>query len=323
MTPLLLLAYAVVLVVVAGPRLARAGWVARSPRLGIFAWQMWCAALLACALLTGVSSILHWGHAHDVACRAWRVCLDALLGGHGPAAQVAAGCGAVLLVTLAVRLTLAAWRLTGAERRQRGRLRQLMRLTGQPLPELGAVVVPAAQPAAYLLPGGDERDVVLTSAALQHLTGEELRAVAAHERAHATGRHYRLLRTVRLLDGAFPWASCFATAVRQMRRLVELRADDVAVRTHPPIVLARALVALAEARARQSAAGPGRAWPEGDDPGPLLAAHGGDTAERLHRLLNRPRPLPAALTRAAAVLFTLLPVTPIVIAVVQRSPLAP
>ncbi|WP_432974137.1 M56 family metallopeptidase [Dactylosporangium sp. CA-233914] len=323
MTSLLLAAYAVVLVLVAGPRLARAGWVARAPGLGIFAWQMWCTALLSCTVLVGASSMLHWDRSHNVACRAWQVCLDALVGRHGPAAQIAAVCGAGLLVALAVRLTLAGWRLTGAERRQRCRLRQLMRTAGQPLPEFGAVVVPAEQPAAYLLPGGDERDVVLTSAAVNHLTGEELHAIAAHERAHATGRHYRLLRTVRLLDHAFPWAPCFATAARQMHRLVELRADDVAVRSHPPIVLARALVALAEARAQQSAAGRNRAWWGTEDPGAHLAAHGGDAAERLHRLLHRPRPMPATLTRATAGLFTLLPVAPVVFAVVERSPLAP
>ncbi|MEV6929552.1 M56 family metallopeptidase [Dactylosporangium sp. NPDC051485] len=319
MTPLVLAAYAAILVGMAGPRLARAGWVTRAPRLGIFAWQMWCTALLGCAVLAGASSMLHWDRTHDLVCRAWQICLDALLGAHGPVAQLAAGLGAGLLALITVRVTLAGWRLTSAERRQRRRMRRLLRLTGRPLPELGAMVVPAEQPAAYLLPGGGERDVVITSAAVDHLTGEELHAVAAHERAHATGRHYRLLRMVRLLDQAFPWASCFAAPVRQVHRLVELRADDVAVRTNPPIVLARALVALAEASARQSAT-----WPGAADPGMLLAAHGGDATERLHRLLHRPRPLPATLTRAAAGLFLLLPAVPVMIAaVVERSPLFP
>ncbi|MER7003702.1 hypothetical protein ABT297_11755 [Dactylosporangium sp. NPDC000555] len=53
MTALLLAAYAVVLILVAGPRLARAGWMTRAPGLGIFAWQMWCAALLGCTVLIG------------------------------------------------------------------------------------------------------------------------------------------------------------------------------------------------------------------------------------------------------------------------------
>ncbi|HTJ36236.1 MAG TPA: M56 family metallopeptidase [Dactylosporangium sp.] len=319
MSTILLAAYAAALVLAGGPGLARARWVARAPGLGLYAWQMWCAAVVTGALLTGVTATLHWDHTHDLVCRAWRVCLDALLGAHGTAAQALAVGGAGLLCVLAVRFGLAGWRLARAERRQRRRLRGLLSLTGRAMPELGATVVPAAEPAAYLLPGGGVRDVVFTSAAVDHLTGEELHAVAAHERAHATGRHYRLVRTARLLDRAFPWAPCFATAVRQVHRLAELRADDVAVRSNPPIVLARALVALAEAHARHTGAradGP-------DGASALLAADGGDATERLHRLMHRPRPLPAALTRAAAGLFTLLPLAPVAIAALQRSPLAP
>jgi Zn-dependent protease with chaperone function len=129
----------------------------------------------------------------------------------------------------------------------------------------------------------------------------------AHERAHATGRHYWLLRSVRLVHAAFPWVPLFATALHQVHRLVELRADEVAVRSSRPIALARALVTLAESGARPAAANPG-----------LLAADGGDTAERLERLLQPPIPLPRASTRVAAVAAALLPLTPVAVAVAGR-----
>ncbi|MFG2042974.1 M56 family metallopeptidase [Dactylosporangium sp. NPDC048998] len=319
---MLIAAYAAGLVLAAGPRLARARWVARAPGLGIFAWQMWCVAVLASAVLTGVTATLHWDRTHGVVCRAWRVCLDALLGAHGPAAQLTACGGAALLVLLAGRLVTAGWRLASADRRQRRRLRGLLQQTGRRLPGIGVVVVPAEHPDAYLLPGGGEQDVVVTSAAVSRLTAEQLQAVTAHERAHATGRHYRLLRTVQLLHRAFPRLSCFGTALRQVQRLVELRADDVAARSSAPIALAGALVALAEARAEHAAAGPGSrgdgplAAPDGP---PLLAAHGGDTTERLHRLLQPRRPLPAGLSRMVAAGFALAPVLPVVIAAVEHT----
>ncbi|MEU7872554.1 M56 family metallopeptidase [Dactylosporangium sp. NPDC049140] len=322
MTTLLLAAYAALLLAVAGPRLGRARWVVRAPGLGLFAWQMWCAAVVTGATLAGATAVLHWDNTHDLVCRAWQVCLDALLGAHGVAAQAVAAAGAALLGAAAVRLGLAGWRLARAEGRQRRRLRGMLSRTGRRLPGLGVIVVPADEPAAYLLPGGGVRDVVVTSAAVDHLTGEQLQAVAAHEQAHATGGHYRLVRTARLLDRAFPWVSCFGTAVRQVHRLVELRADDVAVRRTPPIVLAHALVALAEARVQQAGAhAAGR--PGTGDTGPLLAADGGDATERLHRLLYRPRPLPRALTGVAVGLFALLPLLPVLIAALERSPLAP
>jgi Zn-dependent protease with chaperone function len=309
----LLAVYAAALMLAAGPRLARARWVSRAPGLAIFAWQMWCAAVLACTVLTGLTAMLHWDSTHDVLCQTWQICLDALLGAHGRPAQLLAVCGAGLLALLAARLVPAGWRLARADRRLRQRLRRLLRLTGQRLPGLDVVVVPAEQPAAYLVPGGGERDVVVTSAAVRRLTGEQLRAVTAHERAHATGRHYTLLHTVRLLHRAFPWAPWFTTALRQVQRLVELRADDIAARSTGPLPLARALVALAEARAEQTHR------PGAFDAETLLAAHGGDAAERLHRLLEPTRPLPARMSRAVAALCVLTPLVPIVIAVVEHT----
>ena len=48
--PVLLIAFAV-LATLAGPRLGRRGWVDRSPRLGILAWQALTVGLMFAAIL--------------------------------------------------------------------------------------------------------------------------------------------------------------------------------------------------------------------------------------------------------------------------------
>ncbi|MDG6108756.1 M56 family metallopeptidase [Dactylosporangium aurantiacum] len=306
MSAVLLGAFTAALALVAAPRLARARWVLRSPAVAIFAWQMTCAAALVSVGLIGVTTTTHWDSAQSLMCRAWQLCLDAVQGAHGRRTQAAAVLGASLIAGVAIRLTIGACRLAVAERRRRRSVLAMLRLAGSRVPALDATVVPAEHPAAFLVPGG-RTDVVVTSAAVRRLTPDELRAVMAHERAHATGRHYWLLRTVRLLHIAFPWIPMFSTALHQVHRLVELRADEIAVRSSGPLALARALVTMAEAGAR----------PAGTDPG-LLAMDGGDTAERLERLLQPPAPLSRAGVRLATVAAALLPLTPVAMTVASR-----
>ncbi|GAA2644369.1 M56 family metallopeptidase [Dactylosporangium fulvum] len=298
MTVLLLAGFAALLAAGCAPRLARAGWVVRAPGLALFVWQMLCAATLLSVVLAGLASMLHWGDADDVVCTAWRLCLDALFGHHGRPAQAVAGTGAALLVAMWARLLHAGWRVIGTERAQGRRLRTMMRLLGSRLPALDATVMPSPHPAAYLVPGG-HRHVVITSGALRHLTADQVHAVMAHERAHATGRHYWLLRTVRMLHRAFPRVPMSILAHAQVCRLVELRADEVATRSNRPLTLARALVTMAETRAAGT-------------------VDGGDTAERLERLLRPPAPLPRATARALGVSAALLPAVPVGPAVLDR-----
>jgi Zn-dependent protease with chaperone function len=304
-TALLLAGFAALLVGAGGPWLARAGWVVRAPGLALFVWQMLCAATVVSVALVGLTSMLHWEDTHSLMCQAWRLCLDALYGDHGRTAQLVAILGAALLAGMCARLLHAAWRVIGAEVDHGRRLRTMMRLLGSRMPALDATVLPSPHPAAYLVPGG-HRDVVITSGALHRLSDDQLRAVMAHEWAHASGRHYWLLRSVRMLHQAFPQVPLFTQAHTQVHRLVELRADEVATRSNPPLTLARALVTMAESRAGRD-----------DDP-VALAAGGGDTAERLERLLRPPAPFPAVAIHAAAAFAGLLPLMPIALAIADR-----
>jgi Zn-dependent protease with chaperone function len=138
--------------------------------------------------------------------------------------------------------------------------------------------------------------VVVTSGALQRLPEAELAAVLAHERAHAAARHHRLCAIAGVLRHAYPRVPVFAQAQDQVARLVELCADAVAARAHSPLALARALVTMAEAAAA---------------PTGVLPASGGNTKERITRLLQPPRAVPVRVRAALAAAFLALPLLPV------------
>ncbi|WP_432969627.1 M56 family metallopeptidase [Dactylosporangium sp. CA-233914] len=284
MSPLLLAGFTVVLALVAAPRLASASWVARAPRLAIGAWLGLSGAALLSAVLTGLTLLLHWDRTHDLVKGAWHICLDALLGRHDRPAQVAAVVGLTGLLVLGDRLLVNGRRMVIAARARRAELRLAVRIGGVPSPLPGASIVRHGEPAAYLLPGpslpGREAEIVVTSAAVERLQAPELAAVLAHERAHHAGHHYEITHWMRLLAAAFPRIRGFELGRRQVERLVELCADDAAARGAARIDLARALVSMAQPASSPSGT------PDG-----LLAAGGGDSLERLHRLLAPPRPL--------------------------------
>jgi Zn-dependent protease with chaperone function len=276
-----LLGFAALVSVLAPRVLTRAGWVHRSPGLGIAAWY---AALLAVVSAVGVavvSLVAPWQGVHAPVCALWLWCVRAAQGGFGlPGRLVAVAAGAAG-VFLAVRLVVTAVRVVRAASARRGHHMQMLTLAGRARADLGATVVEHPQPAAYVV-GGSSRRVVVTTGAIEALTGPELAAVLDHERAHAAGRHDLLLDGVRLLEAAFPRLALFPVAHRELCRLVELRADEVATVRHAPITLARAMVTMATAAAARTA------------PAGALSAAGGDAMERLSRLLNPPAPLAAA-----------------------------
>ncbi|MEU2990699.1 M56 family metallopeptidase, partial [Streptomyces griseoincarnatus] len=90
-------------------------------------------------------------------------------------------------------------------------------------------VLPDGEPYAYALPGGGRRDrVVVTTGLLKRLEPAERRALFAHERAHLSARHHRLLLTVRLAAQANPFLRPLRTAVSYT---TERWADEDAAQT--------------------------------------------------------------------------------------------
>lgn len=275
-----LLLFAAAVSVCAPRALARAGWVYRSPRLGIAAWYAVLGAVLMAVAGAVLAVAAPWQAGDASVCVAWRWCVQAARGGYGLAGRAAVAVVMLVGLALAGRLLVTGLRLARAASTRRRMHVQMLTVAGRAVPELGATVVDDPRPAAYVV-AGRARQMVVTTGALQQLRGDEVAAVLAHERAHAAGRHDLLLDGMRLLARAFPRMTLFAVARAQLCRLVELRADEVATVGHAPISLARALVAMAAAAEASPALAPAGA----------VAATGGDAAERLHRLLTPPAPL--------------------------------
>jgi Zn-dependent protease with chaperone function len=149
-------------------------------------------------------------------------------------------------------------------------------------------ILEVAQPLAYCLPGVRSR-VVVSEGALDSLTEAEVAAILSHERAHLRARHDLVLEAFTAAHAAFPRFVRSASALDAVQLLVELLADDAAVRVAGRAPLARALVTCASGRA----------------PSGALAAGGTNTVLRVRRLSGSSNSLMlsvAAYLAAAAVL---------------------
>src|SRR5581483_1958744 len=198
-----------------------------------------------------------------------------------------------LTVLVGARLMVAVVRVAIATRRRRAHHRMVVDLVGvghdaaltQPCTRTRDLrVLDVSQPLAYCLPGVRSR-VVVTEGALNTLNNAEVAAILTHERAHLRARHDLVLEAFTAVHAAFPRLVRSSNALDSVRLLVELLADDAAVRA----ALARALVACASGRA----------------PSGALAAGGPSTVLRVRRLSGRGNSLAlsaAAYLAAAAVL---------------------
>ena len=139
---------------------------------------------------------------------------------------------------------------------------------------------PAA--AAYCVPGIRSR-IVISAGTLALLDAAELAAVLAHERAHVRARHDLVLLPFSALGRAFPRSRLVRQAHATVALLVEMLADDRALRHRPARELATALL-------RVGASGAGHA-PSGTLA--AVTAPDGETVARVTRLLAPAPRLPA------------------------------
>lgn len=273
MTLALLLAYVALVGVLFPRRLARAAWTAHAPRL---AAAMWLAATASVASLAVLAAAVLVAPLHTIG-DAFVLMVQGC--GWPPQPHAPAGpneyAGLALLSWMVGRTVHSAHVVCRAARRERCRHRCDLHLLGRPI-GTGVIVLDHPHPTAFCVPG-DGGHVVLTQGALNVLSPAELGAVLAHERAHLSGRHHLIVRLAAVLTSAFPRMPLFALALREIRRLVELAADDQALRGATPIALAQALLRLAApAPARHPVTG-------------TLGITGNATTERVLRLVA-PRP---------------------------------
>jgi len=285
--------------------LPTARWTYRAPRLGIAAWYVLLATLVLSVLAVALSVVVPSALRPPVVCAVLLWCVHSVGGGIGTAVRVGGDIVSATVLLAGVTFVVRCGLRLRAQVRDRRAHNEVLTLVGRVDHALGGVtVLDHAQPAAYVSPGRSPR-VVVTTAAIRQLTPTQLAAVLGHERAHAAGRHQILLDVVRVAAAAMPRARVFAAAQQQIARLIEIRADDVATRRHAPQDLAEALAAMV-AGAPVAPAG-------------VTAAHGGSAVERLHRLLDPPRPLHRAVAAGIVAAVAALPATPLAILVLCSS----
>lgn len=292
------LAFTLLALALVGPvpaLLARASWPMRAPRAAIVLWQSVALAAVLSAFSAGIA----------IASRLFVPGADGR-----PTATITSEIDAlgwplwtlyvvVFAVTLLIgaRLIVSVLLVAVATRRRRAHHRMVVDLLGLSRDEVssrpcrraaGLRVLDVPQPLAYCLPGVRSR-VVLSEGAINALSDSEVTAILTHERAHLRARHDLVLEMFTAVHAAFPRFVRSASALGAVRLLVEMLADDAAVRTAGRTPLARALVACAAGRA----------------PSGALAAGGPTTVIRVRRLGGRPNSLALAATAylaAAAVL---------------------
>ena len=254
----------------AAPWLSRAAWPLRAPRAGIAAW-------LACSLSVVVSLALA-GLVLAIPCAQLstdpamlRTCLSLLRAQYAsPVGAVAGAAGGLLTAAVAGRVAWSCGSAAAAARRRRATHDDVLAVIARPGPAADVRIIDGDRPAVYCLPG--RRRIVLTTGALTCLDDGELDAVLAHERAHLSGRHHWCWRSPWRCERAFPAVGFFAVAARQVAYLVEIAADDAAVRRAPRLTVASALLAVAAAGV----------------PAGALGAGGSAAARRIQRLINPP-----------------------------------
>ena len=293
-----LVAYAAGLGILGSAMLGRARWTARAPLLAIVIYLAAGWSVIAALGLAGLTLAVHATALGGGLSHLFGACVHRLRATYGtPGGGTVAGLGLTLAGAVVARTALTAVTYLRAAGRQALRHAQTARLVGRPEAALGAVLVEHAQPAAYCV-AGRQPTVILTTGAVQALDPGQLDAVLAHERAHLTGRHHRLLAVARIGRQVLPFLPLMRDAEEQVARLVELHADDAATRARDPRQLATALVVLATAAS----------------PASTLAAGATDSVQRIHRLLGPSEPLGRARRRLLGAAAAALALTPVLLA---------
>ncbi len=246
--------------------LARARWAQQAPRLALAVWAACGAVFATASALLPAQMVLTSESSHRLT--------DTVLMLRPPTpAQLLALDGRELfalslsLAFLSVPAAAFARRLARA-RRVRVRHAGVLRLVGRYDPALRATVLDDARPAVYCLPGRSRR-VVVSSGALHTLTPAQLAAALAHERAHIAGRHHLLVAAAEAFAAVFPRLPLARHGGSAVPLLLEMAADDRALRRCTRDALATALYALASGQAPRSA----------------FAAGGPSAALRMRRIL--------------------------------------
>ena len=292
--------------------LLHASWPRRSPAAAILLWQaLGLAGGLAAVgafVAIGVSGVAPGaGVLGGVAASVRRLASGQPFAPHQPwpliglrlAALIA---GFALFTALCGVLVMAFADAVAARHRQR----ELLALLAHGDPKVpGALVVDHPAAAAYCLPG-IRSQIVVSVGTLDLLAPAELAAVLAHERAHLRARHDLVLIPFTSLRRAFPRSGMVTQASRTVALLVEMMADDHALRVRGLLAreLATALLRFGTAATDCAPAG-------------ALAAAEGELTARVSRLLVPQPPLPRSAQVTVVLCAALTVAIPLLLLVVS------
>jgi Zn-dependent protease with chaperone function len=316
---------AVLAIVLAWPvpiLLSRARWPARSPFTAMLLWQ----AIALAGGLSMIGAMLVYGlePAGDnllagVRSLAGMVLFNAPTTVLGFWHIFALSTAALLTAHLVFTLLLTYYKI----QRQRRRHRELLTLLASPSADgPKTMVLNLDSPVAYCLPGGARSVTVLSDGLMAALEPAELRAVLIHENAHLSQRHHLLLWAFAAWRQALPWLPTTRLAQEAVNSLIEMLADDVALKTESKATLIRAIaiVASGSAGAPATPLAFGEPDPADVEPGQPGAMGGTGsartTASRVSRLLSPQPPLPEPLRAAVLAACLLLLAVPTALLIV-------
>ncbi|KNC20382.1 peptidase M48 [Arthrobacter sp. RIT-PI-e] len=318
-----LAALAVVLAWPAPIALSRAAWPARAPFTAMVLWQ----SIALAGGLSMIGALLLWGlePLGESLTDAVPAFLGVLLRDDsaqelGVVHVFAISAASLLLAHLLFTLALTFMRI----RRQRNRHRDMLALLGSPATDQpSTLVIKHPSPVAYCLPGGAHSVTVMSDGLMDLLTRAELDAVLRHENAHLHQRHHLLLWAFAAWRSALPWLPTSRLAQGAVSELIEMLADDEALRRVDESTLVRAIAIVGSGALPDTSADPlddadgagtggarVRAGVSGGGP-----AESGTTTHRLRRLLTPLRPLNRLQQTAALSVAGLLVVVPPVLLV--------
>lgn len=229
--------------------LAKARWTARSPRAALVLWQAvglggGLGILTAGLTLASASTGRRWlPGLVDVASHWSQLGVSGWL---GVAVTVSVG---GWLVGATTASSARVWRARREHRAHLDTIADALRV-GPPVtarPGLQVRLVDYPRAVAYCLPGLRPQ-IVLSSGALAALTTGQLDAVLAHEQAHVKGRHDLVVQPFVAWARTVPFLPSASRALAAVGALIEMLADDTALRRCRPDDLSAALRQLADER---------------------------------------------------------------------------
>lgn len=250
-----LLIYSVAMLVFAPTLLSTLTRGGSAPRFGVAAWLTAVVSVLATWIvipaLVVVDVVFHGGGRSSFLASCVEFLCDIAAGRAGVAAQAAVTVAAVALIVAVGGIGFKSIRTIRRLRTHSHGHAQAVRMVGRPADQRDVFIVDSSERTAYCVAGAPPA-IVVTSGAIAALGHDELQAVLSHERAHLDGHHLKIATALRGLAMVFPRVRLMTRGAADVARLLEMCADDAAVRRHGQDTLLSGLMTLAGATPAQA-----------------------------------------------------------------------